>query len=244
MEFREYRVVLRRRWWVVALTAMVAVAAAYILARTQSPVYRSSVRLEVTGRIDYGQVLAIDKLLRQTAARVKTTAVAEAVDQRLRLGLGPDALLGKIHAQAYSDVLHIQVDIDDVIPERAERIAASVAEVVQERQLALMASVPQQERIGLALLDRPAPGQLIWPQTRQMMTAAGILGLVAGVLLAFVAEYLDDTIKTPDEVKRYLGLDVLGGFPLSPTNSPSWTRGGQLLEFVGWRRRPRLNVDR
>ena len=40
-----------------------------------------------------------------------------------------------------------------------------------------------------------------------------IVGLMAGVFLAFFLEYLDNTIKTPDEVEKLLRLPVLGMVP-------------------------------
>lgn len=189
MELREYLVVLRRYWWVLGLTTLVAATAAFVATKTQPPVYRSSVRLEVTGRIDYGQVLAIDRLLRQIAARITTTPVAEAVDERLRLDLGAAALLGKIRTQVFPDVIHIQVDVDDVDPVRTERIAAAVAEVVQERQAALMAPVPEPERINIGAIDRPSAARLVAPQVRSTVLATGLLGLLSGVALAFLLDY-------------------------------------------------------
>src|SRR4030095_1462970 len=100
--------------------------------------------------------MAIDKLLRQLAARVTTTTVADAVDRRLGLGMGPDALLGELHTQAFTATLHIQIDADDPDPARAERIAGGFAEVMQERQTAAMANVSPQERINVTVLDRAA----------------------------------------------------------------------------------------
>jgi len=40
-----------------------------------------------------------------------------------------------------------------------------------------------------------------------------IIGLVAGVGLAFFIEYLDTSVKTVDDVERYLGLPVIGVIP-------------------------------
>jgi capsular polysaccharide biosynthesis protein len=216
MHLREYVLVLRRRWWVVAVAALVALATSYGLARSQPPIYRSSVKLEVTGRIDYGQILAIDKLLRQLAARVTTMTVAEAVDQRLRLNMGADALLGELHTQAFSDTLQIQIDVDDADPARAERIAGAFAEIAQERQNAAMTSVPVAERVNLTLLDRPTPGRLFSPQTRSIALAGGLLGLLVGFILVFVLDYLDETFRGPADVERSLGLPVVGVVPGLP----------------------------
>jgi capsular polysaccharide biosynthesis protein len=215
MQIREYTKVLRERWWVILLTALIAATTAFAFARSQTPIFRSSVKLEVTGRIDYGQILAIGQLLRQIAARVETTAVASTVDERLRLDLGTDALLAKIHTQAFPDTIQIQIDVDDVDPARAEQIAFTLATVVKERQDALMAPVPQQERINLGIVDRPSAPRLFWPQTRILVLAAGLLGLVVGVILAFFLDYLDDTLKDPEEVERHLALPILGLVPVA-----------------------------
>jgi capsular exopolysaccharide synthesis family protein len=42
---------------------------------------------------------------------------------------------------------------------------------------------------------------------------SGILGLILGVSLAFFMEYLENSIRTPDDVEQYLGLPVLGVVP-------------------------------
>ena len=41
-----------------------------------------------------------------------------------------------------------------------------------------------------------------------------LLGLFGGVLLAFVFEHLDDTLKSPEDVEKQLGMSVLGVIPL------------------------------
>lgn len=45
------------------------------------------------------------------------------------------------------------------------------------------------------------------------MAIAGVLGVMLGVFIAFIVEYLDNTIKTPEDVEKYLGLPVLGAIP-------------------------------
>jgi capsular polysaccharide biosynthesis protein len=42
---------------------------------------------------------------------------------------------------------------------------------------------------------------------------AGVLGIFIGVLIAFILEYLDDTIKTEEDIKRIYKLKVLGVIP-------------------------------
>jgi polysaccharide biosynthesis transport protein len=54
------------------------------------------------------------------------------------------------------------------------------------------------------------PLEPISPKPIQTGAIAGIIGLVVASGIAFLIEYLDDTLKTPDEVKRTLGLPVIG----------------------------------
>jgi capsular exopolysaccharide synthesis family protein len=48
------------------------------------------------------------------------------------------------------------------------------------------------------------------PRPMQTAALAGAIGFLGTAGIAFLVEYLDDTIKTPDDVKEILGLPVLG----------------------------------
>jgi succinoglycan biosynthesis transport protein ExoP len=48
-----------------------------------------------------------------------------------------------------------------------------------------------------------------------------LLGLALGTLLAFFFDYLDDTLKTPSEIEKHLGLAVLGIIPKLKNITPS-----------------------
>jgi succinoglycan biosynthesis transport protein ExoP len=53
------------------------------------------------------------------------------------------------------------------------------------------------------------------PNKTLNMAIAMVLGLMLFTLLAFILEYLDNTIKTPEDVSRELGLSVLGVIPVA-----------------------------
>jgi uncharacterized protein involved in exopolysaccharide biosynthesis len=58
-----------------------------------------------------------------------------------------------------------------------------------------------------------APDEPIKPRKILNLAIGGILGLMMGVMLVFFMEYMDNTIKTTDDIERYLGLPVLGLIP-------------------------------
>ena len=63
------------------------------------------------------------------------------------------------------------------------------------------------------------PETPVKPKKARNILLALITGLTLGIGLAFFLEYLDNTIKTPDEVERYLKIPLLGVVGSFPTNS-------------------------
>ncbi|MCC7125967.1 MAG: polysaccharide biosynthesis tyrosine autokinase [Acidobacteria bacterium] len=57
------------------------------------------------------------------------------------------------------------------------------------------------------------PRSSMWPNRNQTLFYALVFGSLIGVGLAFFAEYMDDRLKTPDELKTYLGLPFVGLVP-------------------------------
>jgi exopolysaccharide transport family protein len=57
------------------------------------------------------------------------------------------------------------------------------------------------------------------PQKKRSIILAVIVGLFGGIGLAFFLEYLDNTIKTPDDLKQYLDIPDLGTVPLFATKN-------------------------
>ena len=52
------------------------------------------------------------------------------------------------------------------------------------------------------------------PNTMKNMAAGGLLGLLIAAGIIVLVFVLDDTIKTPDDVEHYLGLNVLTSIPI------------------------------
>jgi capsular exopolysaccharide synthesis family protein len=66
---------------------------------------------------------------------------------------------------------------------------------------------------NISLIDRAQPGYKFSPNLSKNMLMAMVLGLLLGSLLALGFEYLDDTIKRPEDMEKLLGVAVLGAIP-------------------------------
>lgn len=58
------------------------------------------------------------------------------------------------------------------------------------------------------------PKTPVAPRKARNILLAAVLGVSLGIALAFFLEYYDTSIRTPEEVERYLGLPTLGVIPL------------------------------
>jgi capsular exopolysaccharide synthesis family protein len=63
-------------------------------------------------------------------------------------------------------------------------------------------------------LSKPGPGFKVAPSLTYILLSGLVLGLVAGGGLAYLAEVTDKGFRTPDEIRRRLGLPVFGHIPL------------------------------
>jgi succinoglycan biosynthesis transport protein ExoP len=67
---------------------------------------------------------------------------------------------------------------------------------------------------NIRILDAAVtPGSPVRPQRRRDITMGMLLGLALGIGLAFFLDYLDSTLKTPEDVRHYLGVPLLGVIP-------------------------------
>ncbi len=80
--------------------------------------------------------------------------------------------------------------------------------------------------LNINVVDRAIPQMSpVRPKKLLNVTLALIVGILGGVALAFFFEYLDDTIKTPDDVKDMLDAPFLGLIPVISRTEIEASRG-------------------
>ncbi len=213
MQLKDYLAAISRRWWIVALVVLSAAACSFLFSKLQPPVYRSSVLLMSTARLEWGTTMTVQVLLRQQEEQLKTLALASKVNERMKLDLPPGEILGKIKTMSYADSISVRLDVEDSDPERARKIALGYGQVFEEEKAAEYALTTPENRIRVTMLEEPGVGTLVRPSTKLNTAAGTILGLVLGLVLVVLLEYLDDTLKTPEQVARELGVPILGAIP-------------------------------
>jgi capsular polysaccharide biosynthesis protein len=204
---------LRDRWWILVAAGLLAALAAFLATRPAEPRWRSSVLMQATGRLDYGNFLALEKELRPLSEQVLQLDIMRDVDQSLHTDLAPETMLDHTRAEPVVDSNQVRIDVDDSDPTRAEQISLAIADVYAQQHNAAEQGKLREERVILSTLDRPNQAILIWPQTKIIVPAAALLGVLVAALVVLVMVYFDDSIRSPADVQRYLELPVLGSVP-------------------------------
>lgn len=81
---------------------------------------------------------------------------------------------------------------------------------VKEQELAIANSSPDNIKIPAYAM---APSGPVGPKRTRNILIAFLLSLGAGIGLAFLMDYLDDSVKTSDDIGRHLGLPTLALIP-------------------------------
>lgn len=83
---------------------------------------------------------------------------------------------------------------------------------------------------GVSIIDRAVtPQNPVKPRKKLNVAIAGFLGLFVGLGLVFLMEFLDTSLKTADDVERYLGLPILGQIPVFEEGHGRGRRKGRLF---------------
>lgn len=111
----------------------------------------------------------------------------------------------------------------DALPDyaRLELAQMQTQRTNQQTRLSVLLQSAEELRLSMARYTtrisvfEPAelPVVPIGPQKLRNLMLAAAVGLMVGVGAAFLIEYVDDTVRTPDDVKRVLPLSVLGIVP-------------------------------
>ncbi len=213
MQLNDYLVVFRKRWWLIGLVGLVAALAAYGISKLQTPTYRAKATyLAQPNRFELGAYVFAGQTLNGFIRQVYNRRSFEQISQQLQLDVSAEKLLGDVRLQAQPNDLTIVIEADSTDIDTPPRIidavgSALVAQATENNRLA-----EGQDRVIVRRAD-PDPVFKAKPQTKINTLAGGLLGLIVGTLLAFVLEYLDDTLKSAADIERFTGLTTLGKIP-------------------------------
>ena len=155
------------------------------------------------------QEIQTNRLLVSTYGEIaKSRLVLDQVIKNLKLDATSSSLRNKINVSLVKNTEIIQISVTDQDPERAAIIANELAMAFSD-QIAKIMNVE-----NIKIIDKAIPSHHpVKPNRKLNIAISLILGVMVGVFVAFILEFLDTSIKTPDDVTKYLALPVIGTIP-------------------------------
>jgi capsular polysaccharide biosynthesis protein len=210
--------VLLKRLWVILLTVAVVVGIAVGLSFWQTPEYVSSTKLLVGQEQGNGQdtnlggsISGLQALTQTMIIAIDTRPVAEEAIRRLGLGISPDELLNNLTIEQIESSQFIQLSYTDSDPGRATQVVNMVGQVSSER--ISKASATANNITAKVWEKAEVPGTPASPQPLRNGLLAAVFGLMLGIGLALLMEYLDYSWRSPEEVEQISGVPTFATIP-------------------------------
>lgn len=180
-----------------------------------TPMYSSMTKMYVLTKQDssagvtYSDIQTGTQLTKDYMELVKSRPVLEQVIAVLNLDMEAEELEETITAETPVDTRILTIIVENQDPKMAKEIADALRESVSIQITEIMDadSVNTFEEGNL-------PTEPSSPSLVKNMAIGGLLGLIIALGIIVLIFVLDDTIKTPDDVEHYLGLNVLTSIPI------------------------------
>lgn len=217
ISLKELYETIKKRFILILLITVAAVAlSGFVSYLFLTPIYQSSTQLLVNQSkveqqmISSGDIQSNIQLINTYNVIIKSPSILDKVIKELNLDISTGNLNSQISVGSEQNSQVLFISVQDADPALAVRIANTVATVFQREIVSIM-NVDNVSVLSEAkLAENPAP---IKPNPKLNMAIAFVVGLMSAVGLAFLLEFLDNTIKTERDVEKHLGLSVIGVIP-------------------------------
>lgn len=208
-------VILHNLWIIIVSGVIVAAVALLVSYFIITPKYESVTKIYVISKTNadtmtYSDLQAGSTLTKDYKELVKSRPVLEEVLAETGIDVELKDLEEQITVEVPTDTRIVSITVEDKDPYEARIIADSVriaaAKHIQEVMDTEAVNVVEEASLPI---EKSSPSIL-------KNTAIGYaVGLFLAIAIVIINYIMDDTIKTPDDVEKFLGVSVLGSIPYS-----------------------------
>jgi succinoglycan biosynthesis transport protein ExoP len=220
VQLTDYIKILRRRWWLIALSVSLCVLAAVAVSARQASRYTSTTRLLVTSQGGDPQAVQFSSQI----ASARAASYAQLIQTPPGVAVVRD--LAKVTTETVSveaaagGTPFITISVEAGSPEAAQALAAAypkaVPVIVSRLEQTSTSDVPKLTTIEVASYPKSPTS----PRPVQDGEVAAIIGLILGLALALLRETLDGRVRDSGEVEKLSAATMLGLVPRQQPGEP------------------------
>ncbi len=221
MELRAYWNVVRRRWWIIAILVVVVFGASYLLTPRPTTTYTASMRftvglasenLPITSTLNYDPAyydwLVSEYITDDFSEVVKSGLFAQ--DVGACAGVPVSGIEGAANTQKQHRILTLTISSQN--KDQLTTIANCAAKSLRDDNAKYFAQL-NTYRASIQIIDGPNISESTTDlRGRLDLPVRVVLAAIAGIALAFLIDYLDDSVRSAQDLEQ-LGMPVLGEIP-------------------------------
>lgn len=228
-------ILMKRLWLIITIPVIVVAVAGYFNFMVFVPVYQADTTLLIaglrnvvpstggssaangsptadgSGSMSFEDIIAGQTLVSEYSEIIRSKRVTGTVVKNLNdSSITDEDLRSMISIGAVNDTRIIDISIQNTDPVKAAKIADIVANVFSE-EIGILYRIE-----NINIIDKAeVPKDPISPTKKKNLATAGLAALILAISIVFIIEFLDNTIKTSEDVEKHLGLNVIGSIPVN-----------------------------
>ena len=206
---------LKKRWlMIVIITLMTTIVSGALSFFVIKPQYEASTKVFI-GKDEsenqaYSQndVLMYQKLMKTYSEAIKTKDLISRALTKSKVNLEASSILKNLTVVTVADTQILEIKYKSIDPKEAKKIIEGISEefIETSKELVPNGNIKVIESVEL-------PENPVSPNKKMNIAIAFLLGLMVGVGLAFLLEFLDNTFKNKEQLEREFEVPVIGIIP-------------------------------
>ncbi len=215
IDLKELALYLLYKAWIIVLCGVIAGAAGFLFSSFAiTPQYDSTTGIYIMNKnnnttLSYSDVQLATQLTKDYEELITCRYVLEEVISQCGLTDSYADLKGRVEVTNKSGTHIIYITVKDPIPTVAQRIADNIREVASEH----IRSVTDVEAVNIVDMAN-LPARPSEPSVKKWTVLGAAIGIFLGAAVLVVIYMMDDTIKSADDVEKYLGWSTLALIPV------------------------------
>lgn len=209
--------ILLSRFWFILGGGLVAAAVGFAVSMfVIMPTYESTTKIYILNKsenttVTYSDVQMGTQLTKDYAELINSRYVLEEVIKKLSLAETEyQDLLDKVSVHTPTDTRIVSITVTDTNPQEAMNIANCIREVAGEH----IQNVMDIDAVNV-VEEANMPTTKAGPSIPKWTLIGGVIGVLLACGVILIHYLLDDTIKTSEDVEKYLGLSTLALIPVA-----------------------------
>ncbi|WP_054957477.1 YveK family protein [Paenibacillus dakarensis] len=218
LDLRDIFRIIRKRIWLIALIVVLVCSFVGVYSIfVKKPVFEASTKIVVNqtptnstvNQLDLNQINTNIQLINTYKEVIKTPAILDqVVNSYPEFQLTTEDLSKMVNVNSVNNTQVMTVVVRNTSYVKAAEIANAISKVFQ-KEIPSIFNVQNVSILNEAKTEPLVRPQPVEPNIILNLMIGFVVSLMLGVGLTFVLEYLDDTIKTEEDVKEFLEIPTL-----------------------------------